>query len=212
MKALAAALVKAQAEFKPIHKDAQNPHFKSKYATFPAFIEGTRAILAEHGLIVLQTTEYESAGATLILVSTLMHAESGEQLISRYPLIPAKNDPQGLGSALTYAKRYAYGVITGAVSTDEDDDGEGASDREKKPKGEKAKPPTNGATIGQDGLGKVWDTARKLWPAVNDHRPRIHALLAKHGVKATDQLPPPVENYINELNETKRLEGEQHAA
>jgi hypothetical protein len=118
------ALVKAQAEFKPIHFDAINPHFKNKYATLGATQESVRPILAKHGLAVIQSLETDSHGE--YFVETLLIHESGQSLKSKTGLIIDRKNMQGLGSATTYAKRYAMQAMLG-ISGDDDDDGNIAS-------------------------------------------------------------------------------------
>lgn len=127
--ALAAALSKAQGEFDHAKKDVKNEFFKSKYADLASVIDAARLALAKNGLAVVQTTH--SHGDNLILQTTLMHA-SGEWLRGEYPIRPVKQDPQGYGSALTYARRYAFSAITGIAS--EDDDGNAASAAAPSPK------------------------------------------------------------------------------
>ena len=117
---LAKALANFQKTAKTIGFDKSNPYFKSKYATLTALVEGTKKDLAENGLTVSQLVEGEG-GITTILMHT-----SGEFLSSMVTLKPVKDDPQGRGSAITYARRYAYAAILGLVS-DEDDDGNEAS-------------------------------------------------------------------------------------
>lgn len=119
----AEAFAKLQGAIKPAIKDATNPAFKSKYADLAAVWEAVRGPLAEHGFGVIQAPQFE--GDTMFLETTLLHA-SGEIMISRYPLRPVKQDPQGFGSAITYAKRYALSAMLGVVA-DEDDDGNAAS-------------------------------------------------------------------------------------
>jgi len=121
---LAVALVKAQSEITSVSKDGNNPHFRSKYATLDNIIDETRPILAKHGLAVLQMPGGD--GENVIMKTMLMH-ESGEWLETE-PLImrPVKNDPQGMGSCITYARRYSLSALL-SISTDEDDDGNGAS-------------------------------------------------------------------------------------
>jgi len=123
---LAAALAKAQAEIKTAGKGKENPFFKSSYADLAAIREACVEALSKHSLAVTQTTDFDD-GRTW-LVTTLMHS-SGQWIDGRYPLKPVKDDPQGMGSAVTYAKRYALAAMVGVVSVDEDDDGEAASGR-----------------------------------------------------------------------------------
>ena len=120
--ALATALSKAQGQFDHAKKDANNPFFKSKYADLAAVIDAAKPHLAANGLAVIQTTEINENG--LRLVTTLAH-QSGEYISGDYPIKPTKDDPQGMGSAMTYARRYAFSAITGIAS--DDDDGNAAS-------------------------------------------------------------------------------------
>jgi hypothetical protein len=124
--ALAAALASAQGEIEAAAKDRMNPHFKSRYATLAAAVEASRPALAKHGLAVIQSPTLSGAN-TITLTSRLLH-KSGEWLEDDFMLPVAKFDPQGIGSALTYARRYAYCAMVGVIA-DEDDDGNAASQR-----------------------------------------------------------------------------------
>jgi hypothetical protein len=120
------ALIKAKLAMEPARKNQTNPHFRSKYADLASVIEAVEAALSANDLVLVQTIEI--AGAETHLLTTLYHA-SGESLSSVYPLRPAKDDPQGMGSALTYARRYSILAICGVAP--EDDDGNAASARER---------------------------------------------------------------------------------
>lgn len=124
--ALAAALAKAQKAFKPAIKDANNPFFKSKYVDLSGAIDAIRDALADNGLSVVQSVD---SGDKLTLQTTLMHS-SGEWIASVYPITAAKQDPQGIGSAVTYARRYSLMALVGLAA--EDDDGEAAEGRQHK--------------------------------------------------------------------------------
>jgi hypothetical protein len=126
--ALVAALAKARASFKPVIKDAANPFFKSKYADLAGILDSVVPALSANGLVIYHTTD--SASGVLILVTTLAHS-SGEFVIGEYPVTPVKADPQGYGSAITYARRYALSAILSVAA--EDDDGEAASGRAQAP-------------------------------------------------------------------------------
>ena len=115
------AFIKAQGNFAPALKSATNPHFKSKYVALDGVIDAVAGPLREQGIAIMQMTDIE--GARTILVTRLIH-ESGEWLGSRYPVHPVKADPQGEGSALTYARRYALMALVGIAP--EDDDGNAA--------------------------------------------------------------------------------------
>lgn len=121
---IASALVKAQGELNAVHKDGNNPHFRSKYATLQNIVESTRDTLRKHGLAVVQTFN-ETDGTYISLNTTVLH-ESGEYITGTFSMRPTKADPQGLGSATSYARRYCYSAAIGIV-TDEDDDGNMAS-------------------------------------------------------------------------------------
>jgi len=122
------AFIKAQANFAPALKSATNPHFKSKYVALDGVIDAVAAPLREQGIAIMQMTDIEDART--ILVTRLIHS-SGEWLGSRYPVHPVKADPQGEGSALTYARRYALMALVGIAP--EDDDGNAAVKAVEKP-------------------------------------------------------------------------------
>jgi len=123
MKNIATALVKAQKEFGPALKTNTNPHFKSKYADLSACVEAVIDALNNHGIALIQQTHDDDTGVT---VETMFLHESGESLTSGKLHVPAsKQDPQGYGSALTYARRYSLMAACGIAP--EDDDGNAAS-------------------------------------------------------------------------------------
>lgn len=115
---IAKALSAAQAEIENATKNAENPHFKSGYADLSAIWDACRAPLTKNGLSVTQTVHRE--GANIVLHTTLMHI-SGECIRGEMPLLMTRNDMQGLGSALTYARRYSLAAMVGIAQ--EDDDG-----------------------------------------------------------------------------------------
>ena len=120
---LVAAIVKAQLAMVPAVKDHVNPYFKSKYADLPSCWEATAAF-RENGIAITQSPMPAENGC-IVLDTQLSHA-SGQWMRSRLMLPVAKQDPQGYGSAITYARRYAIGCMCGIV-TEEDDDGNAAS-------------------------------------------------------------------------------------
>lgn len=129
MKNIAAALVKAQKGFSPALKTSTNPHFRSKYADLSACVEAVIDSLNANGIMLMQQTSEDGTGVT---VETIFIHESGEQIGSGKLHVPAsKQDPQGYGSALTYARRYSLMAACGIAP--EDDDGNAAS-RSEKPK------------------------------------------------------------------------------
>jgi len=123
MKEIAAALVKAQRAFGPALKTATNPHFKSKYADLSACVEAVIDGLNDNGIALVQATHECPDG---VIVETIFVHESGEQLSAGRLRVPAaKNDPQGYGSAMTYARRYSLMAACGIAP--EDDDGNAAA-------------------------------------------------------------------------------------
>ena len=125
--ALAAALSKAQSAITGALKDSANPFFKSKYADLASCWDACRSQLAANNLAVIQTTEVTEAGT--VLVTTLAHS-SGEWMRGYLPVLTKDAGPQGQGSGLTYARRYALAAIVGLAQID--DDGEAAQARGKK--------------------------------------------------------------------------------
>lgn len=121
---LAKALIKAQKEMKPLVKEADNPYFKSKYADLAAVVDACKEALSGNGLAYTQLTNEVEAG--VVVVTQLMH-ESGQWIRGELRMTPVKNDPQGIGSCISYARRYALAAIVGLAP--EDDDGEAASGR-----------------------------------------------------------------------------------
>ena len=126
---IAEALAAAQLEITDPAKDAVNPHFKSRYADLATVLKTVRPVLAKHGIALVQTTRVEDDGR-LILVTRLLWGD--EEIVGYYPVQPTKADPQGYGSAMTYARRYALQAIVG-VAADDDDDGNAASVAPSKP-------------------------------------------------------------------------------
>jgi len=114
---LATALAAAQAEMGAAVKDAANPFFKSKYADLGEVVRAVKQPFANHGLSYTQfpVREGESAG----VVTMLMH-KSGQYIRQAYTLPLAKFDAQAVGSAITYARRYALQAIAGIPSADDD--------------------------------------------------------------------------------------------
>lgn len=132
VKELAAALAKAQGEFEPAIFDCRNPHFGNEYASFTSVMQSVRKSLSKNGLSI---TQIQSSAH--MLETTLLHA-SGEWISGETPLIVDKQNMQGLGSAITYAKRYAVSAMLGVVS-DADDDANAASGKTEPKKAEPSK-------------------------------------------------------------------------
>ena len=123
MKNIASALVRAQRGFAPALKTSTNPHFRSKYVDLAGCIEAVVDALNAAGIALIQRTSEDSTGVT---VETVFVHESGEMMECGKLHVPAsKQDAQGYGSALTYARRYSLMAAAGIAP--EDDDGNAAS-------------------------------------------------------------------------------------
>lgn len=125
MKNIAKSLAKFHELMGNVEKSANNPFFKSKYAPLEAILPAIKKPLAEAGLVFSQCpTNLTEQGIVIpALLTTLADVESGEFLTATVPLILAKQDPQGVGSAITYMRRYALVSILG-LNCDVDDDGQ----------------------------------------------------------------------------------------
>lgn len=120
---LAGALAKAQGVMKNALKDSDNPFFKSKYADLASVAEACMGPLSQNGIAVIQGPETETNGN--ITVTTMLCHSSGQWVSSSLTMKPVKTDPQGMGSCITYARRYALASMCGVAP--EDDDGNAAS-------------------------------------------------------------------------------------
>lgn len=126
---IAPALVAAQGAFGPITKDGRNPAFKSRYATLDGIMAAVRPALVANGLAVVQGVihpETDGGKVTAITVaSTLIHS-SGEWMETVVVVPVTKSDAHGVGSAMSYGRRYGISALL-ALTTDEDDDGNAAA-------------------------------------------------------------------------------------
>ena len=129
---LSKALASFQKEVKQPMKDADNPFFKSKYVPLESVVEAITACAPKHGLSFLQYPCNNEDGR--IGIATVITHESGEYMeFDPVFMRPEKDTPQGLGSVLTYLRRYALSAIFG-ITSDQDDDGNQASGNNKPPK------------------------------------------------------------------------------
>lgn len=171
-KNILAALVAFQADLKPVEKNAVNPFFKNEYMTLSNIMTSIQPLLTRHKLAVMQFVT--NIDGTSALRTVLVH-ESGESVDSEpMPLLLPKQDPQGQGSAITYARRYALCAILGIVA-DEDDDASKAST-----------PKTQYAT-------------KTTTPVSDKQRALIVSLLEKKGVEKDDMVGYVKEQYEYDL-------------
>lgn len=135
---LAKALAAVQGSLQPAVKDADNPFFKTKYADLSSVWNSCRELLSKNGLAVIQGNSIGHDGT--VVVETMLTHTSGEWVRSELALPLAKHDPQGVGSAVTYGRRYGLAAIIGVVA-DVDDDANHASGKTNAPKNVAKMPP-----------------------------------------------------------------------
>lgn len=118
IKELATALAKAQGEIENASKSSTNPHFKSKYADLAEVLNTVRPVFAANGLSVMQCPSYDQG---VVNVETIIMHASGDWISSTVSAPVSKQDAQGVGSAITYCRRYSLAAVAGIAQ--EDDDG-----------------------------------------------------------------------------------------
>lgn len=119
MENICKAFVKFQSEFKGMKPDSSNPFFKSTYISLDGILETARPILAKNGLAVIQ--EATGDGEYIFVKTKLIH-ESGEMIETEVlKMKPQKNDPQSMGSCITYSKRYQLAALLGICECIDDD-------------------------------------------------------------------------------------------
>lgn len=112
-----------------VTKDSTNPHFKNRYASLGAYLEIFEEAFEKNGLMLLQNIN--GTVDKPVLIATIFHVESGQWMKSYMPLPNPKQDSQGLGSSITYMRRYSISCMMGLNA--EDDDGEASANRPPKP-------------------------------------------------------------------------------
>lgn len=120
---IAKAIAQAQAQLDNVSKNSVNPHFKSKYADLAAAADAARPAFAAAGVAIIQAP---TTRGHLVRITTLFAHGSGQWMRSTLGMKPTKTDPQGVGAAITYARRYSLLAMTG-LAPEEDDDANRAS-------------------------------------------------------------------------------------
>lgn len=120
---IATALAKAQGDMQHASLDGVNPHFRSKYATLAAVCNACKSALSAHGIAFIQHGHECDTG---VKIETVFYHSSGQFISAGVVFVPAdKFNAHGLGSAMTYARRYALSMACG-IASEEDDDGNAA--------------------------------------------------------------------------------------
>lgn len=176
---IAAALAKAQGELQNVTKDAKNPHFKSDYATLDAITDAVRPVFSKHGLAVVQIPTFHDG---VVVLDILITHSSGQWISGDAGAPIAKADPQGVGSATTYLRRYSLAGIAALAQTD--DDGIAASSNGQQ-KATQLKPVTKTPTgyedwwldmmaTGENGTTALRDAWKKSKPEYRDYTTKNH--------------------------------------
>lgn len=137
---LATALAKAQGEMKNAAINKENPYFNSRYADLAAIRDATIPALSKNGLCIYHSVHRD--GENWYVRAVLKHGESGESIISDFPLPNLFDKPQAIGSAITYGKRYTWAALCG-IAAEEDDDANAAQGNTPKQAEHKPKAKTN---------------------------------------------------------------------
>jgi hypothetical protein len=170
---LMSALNRAQLAMVPAKKDSENPFFHSRYADLSTVWDALYPFRVE-GIVFTQSPQ-ESPDGYIVLDTQMTHAASGQWIRSRLKMRVSKDDPQGYGSAITYARRYALGAMSGLV-TEEDDDG-------------------NAATQGKTSFDKFTAIASKV-DTYQASGPAPKPMLAKPANVAPEPSPAPSAGFI----------------
>lgn len=179
---IAQALADFQKEVKNPANTAENPFFKSKYAPLNEILNDVRPLLAKQGLSIIQNT---GGNGEVINVTTMLLHVSGEWY-ETCPLVlkPDKNTPQGAGSAITYARRYQLSAILG-ISSEDDDDGNNASNN--KPAPDKGTPkkdtPKNEDKVTETQVKKIFASAKEAGLSEENIKKNIQLNYKKDSVK-----------------------------
>lgn len=188
VKELNTALAKAQGELFAAKKDSINPHFKSKYADLASVWEACREALSSNGLSVTQMPA-EFQNNIMTLVTRLSHS-SGEWIEQTMTCPVGKPDPQGIGSCLTYMRRYALAAVVGVYQ--DDDDANSAS----------YAPKERPATLTDDELNKI----KVLAVATHSEVAKIAQFYGKKELHEIERLHFP--KIIEQLEKKLKKEGE----
>lgn len=145
---LAAALAKAQGQLEGAKKSSNNPFFKSKYADLAECWNTCREALTANEISVIQMPEEINENGRLNITTMLAHS-SGQYISSTLTMTVTKLDPQAIGSAITYGRRYALAAMVGLAQ--EDDDGEKAMARQEKKDKKPVESPINITSVSENG-------------------------------------------------------------
>lgn len=198
-------LIQAIAEFQKsapiILKSATNPFFKSKYADLPAVWHTIKDLMADNGLAVVNLNVIIEG---LEYLETRIYHTSGEYLSSVSRLSPVKSDPQSVGSAITYMRRYALMSLLGLVA-DDDDDANAASG--KTPVKQAEKPKAHELSADEKATrDEAIERSKPIAEAIKSSKDerQVDTILKLHK-ETVDKLPDDLKKRIFDIAEQKRL-------
>ena len=200
MKELTKALVKFHMEVGKIKKDADNPFFKSKYASLSNILDIVTPVLVQCDLNIMQMPVDDGN------LRTVLSHVSGEMVESTFNMKITKNDPQSMGSAITYARRYAIGAILN-LNIDEDDDGNVAStpapvqQRQSAPATQQSDGDDKPWLNATDKQGNLTDLGKQVAMAIVDGKRTWPQIREKNKVSKKDQAA--VDEYVEHLRNPK---------
>lgn len=192
------ALAKAQGELVNVEATSTNPHFRSRYADLGAILAVVSPVLSRHGIALVQSPYNAPDGA--VGVVTQLFYEDGSSVLSTLEITPEKANAHGVGSAITYARRYTLAALVG-VAQDDDDGNEAVASpgrslaKPAKKRAKKAAPPEDeGSTI------RAWLDARR-------EHPEWRQILDRNGLIVGNDMAPggnTIEGTISQLKEAAR--------
>jgi len=211
IKELVTALTAFQGKMTAVRKDSINPFYKSKYASLDTIWETIRKPLSENGLSIAQTINLIEGKR--VLETTLYHI-SGEWISGVQLVNPVRDDPQALGSAISYARRYSLSAMLGIVA-DEDDDAESATPKKSKAPEKPVSPPASkidhdvkviaSASITEAQTKKIYATAKEKQLSPDEAKAYINKTFNKNFAKELTKAE--ASTMIEFLNEIKSGEG-----
>ena len=199
------ALVKAQKAMGAVLKNASNPHLKSKYADLGSVLDACQSALHDNGFAIMQPCGKDQEGA---FVETVLAHESGESFASRVYLVIGKQDMQGVGSAITYARRYWLLGMAGLAPEDDDGEATKAPKRDAAPpKQEAPKQPATPAQIADRLIQRFGEftTVADLEAFTSPDEPAGKAWdkLAKDNAAESDRVKAAYDKRIKELEQAQ---------
>lgn len=194
---LAKALATTQGQIEAAKKSSENPFFKSKYADLAAVWDACRAALSKNGIAVIQTPKSScDENGTVVTVGTLLAHSSGEWVFEELSAAPTKDDPQGIGSCITYLRRYGLSAFVGVAP--EDDDGNAASQPSA---GKQAQRRPAQATTDQVARKALADQAEKMSQQLGYAPDKIKIALGRLAKLSTEDMGKTVEELSQRLKE-----------